>query len=299
MGPGDVLGVADTDQRRIHETCADDVELARDQQMHAIKAIDAIPGVVRIGEQGTTTRLGGLLAEAVRVRAEPLRVGQRVVARERDRWSEILRSGLRPRRLRADDSRHLQRDLPGVEVAPVVEFGNRLHPVCAPAAGIWQLIDTGVAEVAIHARHETTEQSSCVLGGRAGRVGRTGQQGFDSAGVTDQPVVRIANDVGVFVSGAEIFGTLTADRQHPIHQLAKIIFGTRIADAKPESGVVAGRDVWHTMGGTPNLGSQAIRRDRRAETQLQRNAAHGGAGEDFDGAIHERSPRFGFRDSRR
>ena len=166
MAPGELLGVADQDQRDAEQARPGDVDLARDHEVGLIEAPRAVPGEVRVGEHDPAAGRGRVAAQAPGVGAD---VGGEVerlaelVDPPRSAGGDLVGRGLGARvgrrarrgggRLGAGDA--VDRD-PRARVehqlveAPVdVPLGDRPHPGLAGAAGVGDVLDPGLGQVAV------------------------------------------------------------------------------------------------------------------------------------------------------
>ena len=266
VGPGDPAVVADADGGAVLQAGADDVELARKDHVHPREAVDAVPGIVRIAEEDAAATLCHLAAQGIGVAALPLR--DRRALRGRLQARQVRRAG----RGGGDDSRHECGLLGRDHRAPVVHLVVGAHPGRAPAAGVREVGDPDVPDIAVDPGDEAAGEGARLRR----RLPAGGHQGVQAAGLDQVLVVEVADDVGVLLARPEVAGPLGVHRHLPLGEVAEIVLGGGIARAVAEPAVVAGDDVRRAVGGADHLRPvfRLGRRRRKREKGRQKPRRH-------------------------
>ena len=243
MGPGDPAVVANADGGAVLQPGADDVELARKDHVHPREAVDAVPGIVRIAQKDAAAALCHLAAQGIGVAALSLR--NRRALHGRLQAGQVRRAGRRG----SDDAGHQGRLLGRDHRAPIVHLVVGAHPGRTPAAGVREVGDADVADIAVDPGDKAPGQGARLRR----RLAAARQQGVQAAGLDQVLMVEITDDVGVLLARPEVTGPLGVHRHLPIGEVAEVVLGGGIAPAVAEPAIVAGDDVRRAVGGADHL----------------------------------------------
>ena len=243
MGPGDPAVVANADGGAVLQPGADDVELARKDHVHPREAVDAVPGIVRIAQKDAAAALCHLAAQGIGVAALSLR--NRRALHGRLQAGQVRRA----RRRCSDDAGHQGRLLGRDHRAPIVHLVVGAHPGGALAAGVREVGDADVADVAVDPGDKAPGEGARLRR----RLAAARQQGVQATGLDQVLMVEITDDVGVLLAWPEVTGPLGVHRHLPIGEVAEIVLGGGIAPAVAEPAIVAGDDVRRAVGGADHL----------------------------------------------